>query len=147
MATFCPEGLCTAELCNCKLPGSRPMQKMHSLPDHAVCAFSNHILYVVLFRNVEGDLARPRWRRSSLCRHCADECWSVKLSVPVHRCNLQTPTMFSLPKSTRCRPKYNFSGGADIRLDSVGGGGTVAAPCYCPNVSPLSKATTMDGFA
>jgi len=60
MATFWPDGLCSAELfLGQRLLGSRIDEGMRvNLPDDSVGAFADYILDVVLFRDIEGNLPR-----------------------------------------------------------------------------------------
>jgi len=74
IATFCPEGLCKAEL---ETPFRQPpilsiLAESFSLlnsPNNTISSFSYHVLYIILLRNIERDLARTCGIRRS--RHCA----------------------------------------------------------------------------
>lgn len=72
MATFWPEGLCSAELYHgkglrqrvskCQIGGC-------SLPDYSICALSDYILDIVLLRHIERDL--PGAVAPCGARHCS----------------------------------------------------------------------------
>lgn len=56
MATFWPDGLCSAELDNV----SNILRFLALvLPDNTISSLSNHILNVILIRHIERDLPRP----------------------------------------------------------------------------------------
>lgn len=71
MATFWPEGLCNAELQrpSVSLPSAIHCGRYEYTPNHSVRSFPNHILNIILIRNVEGYLSRPIWWRSLLTSH------------------------------------------------------------------------------
>lgn len=56
IATFCWEGLCRAELTLGQQQRLRIHQQQH-VPNDPVGSFSNHILDVILVRDVERDLS------------------------------------------------------------------------------------------
>lgn len=68
MATFWPEGLCSAELSIISSRSDSAFLENHS-PDDAICALSHDILDVVLLRHVERDLSRAPAGCSGLARH------------------------------------------------------------------------------
>lgn len=79
MATFCPDGLCIAELGR----GERKGQQFESfyprvrgsefasqdLPDNTISSLADDILNVVLLAHIEGDLARAGWVGGLSSRH------------------------------------------------------------------------------
>lgn len=94
MATFCPEGLCIAELKGRRSFSHRshtvhiasqcrkrvcflPVRNERSLPDNAVGALADDILDVILLADIEGDLAGTRRVGRLRARHddcCVNEC-------------------------------------------------------------------------
>ena len=56
IATFCPDGLWSAELPRCQRVKTTAGCAVCNLPDNAVSALTNYILNVVLFGYIEGDL-------------------------------------------------------------------------------------------
>jgi hypothetical protein len=82
MATFWPDGLCRAELAMVSGAMTGGIQDSHNSPDDTVGALAYHILDIILFRHIEGDLpgaTAPSWgarhwrnmERSRL-RECAE---------------------------------------------------------------------------
>lgn len=64
IATFCPDGLCKAELYLYVSP--IPLQFLWEvcLPNHSICTFANNFLNIILFGDIEGYLSRA-WGRSA----------------------------------------------------------------------------------
>ena len=71
IATFCPEGLCRAEL-ECVSGSATGPHRRIDLPNDAVSAFADDILNVVLIRNIEGNLSRTSRRRWLRLNHYDD---------------------------------------------------------------------------
>lgn len=111
MATFCPEGLWTAEL----FGNGQTLQDSNwqrrpakiNLPHDAVGAFTNDILDVVLFAHVERDLPRPAlilcvthgcWCVSSLRESTCDFGWTSGKQCQLNKLSQKlSPPLFFLP--------------------------------------------------
>lgn len=63
IATFWPEGLWSAELLCISTYCPIWLSLYGGLPYNAVGTLSNHVLNVILVRDVEGDLSGPAWWR------------------------------------------------------------------------------------
>ena len=63
IATFWPDGLWRAELLSISIYCPISLLPHSGLPYNAVGTLSNHILYIILIRDIEGDFSRAAWWR------------------------------------------------------------------------------------